>query len=253
MKPLLFLLYSLFFLPLCAQDLSLRAPNEDFKFVDQRNGPVNSCGPASLLNAFGAGSDKWQKAYAKIPGTNDRSRISAIIKSWGLAPSAKLPDHKKWSPKSGCNFVDLTTMAEEFRKLQWNLPKLKSELYFASSEAESQAHLKLAHKRLSKSLKKGFPPILSIRRFVYRNDQWQSIHGHFVVLTAMPSKLTDGSNQFAIEFNDPAGAKVYQGQISASQSIPSLILQCPTNTIGKNLVRKGEKQALAFTGAIGVW
>lgn len=250
------LLFLCLILPLQAQELNLRAPNQSFDFIDQKNGVGNSCGPASILNAFGSGSKEWQIPFKKIPATSDRTRISSVIRSWGQVPSNTLPGRKRWEIKGGSNFVDLTVMANEMRKLHWKLPKLKSELFFATPGPKSEISLNQAHKRLQKSLKKGFPPLLSIRRFVLRKGQWQSVHGHFVVLTAMPDKLTRGTRTFPIEFVDPIGAKTYRAEITASDrnnTLPSLILSCPSNAIGKSQVKSGEQHALGLTGAIGSW
>lgn len=254
MKIPILLLLSL--LQLSAQELNLRAPNPNFDFVDQKNGIGNACGPASILNSFGAGSKHWQATFQQVPGSSDRARIASVIKSWGLAPSSNIRGRQRWERKGGCNFVDLTAMAEGMRELNWNLPKLKSELYFAAPGPKSQGNLSQAHGRLRKSFKKGFPPILSVRRFVLRDNQWQSIHGHYVVLTAMPDKLHRGANSFEVEFVDPMGAKTYRGKITSANtanSLPSLVLDCPASAIGKPLVKGGEQNALGFTGAIGAW
>lgn len=253
---LLTLIASLVLVPLRAQELALHATNHTFAFIDQKNGIGNSCGPASLLNAFGSGAPKWQQAYKKIPGTSDRARIASVIKSFGQAPSANLPNRSRWQINGGVNFADLAAMVAEMRNLDWTLPKTKSELFFAAPGKASHRQLGIAHKRLQKSFQKGLPPILSVRRFVLRNGQWQSVHGHFVVLTAMSDQVHRESTSFSVEFVDPSGAKTYRGTISSSNdtsSLPCLILNCPTNSIGKSQVRSGETHALGFSGAIGAW
>lgn len=252
----LFFLLLLTLIPLSSQELNLAAPNANFDFVDQKGNIGNSCGPASLLNAFGSGSAKWQKAFQKIPGSNDSTRIAAVINSWGLSPSSTLPNRKRWERRGGCNFVDLAAMAEDMRKLEWSLTKVQSDLFFAAPGQESLGQLHQAHKRLQKSLKKGLPPILSVRRFVFRKGHWQSVHGHFVVLTAMPAKLSRGALSFPIEFVDPIGAKSYRGQVSFADTdsgLPSLVLVCPSSSIGKPQTSSGERSSLGLTGAIGTW
>ena len=243
-------------LPLSAQELNLQAPNRAFDFVDQKNGIGNSCGPASLLNAFGSGKPSWQNAFYKLHGTSDRARIASVIKSWGQVPSSNLPNRNRWELKGGINFADLALVAEDMRKLDWKLPKVKSEFFFAAPGKESTRQLQTAHKRLKKSFKKGLPPILSVRRFVFRNGQWQSIQGHFVVLTAMPDRLASGSTSFPVEFVDPSGAKTYRATVTAADqqnTVPCLILNCPNSPVGKSLVRAGEPTTLGFSGAIGAW
>ncbi|MBK1832816.1 hypothetical protein [Roseibacillus ishigakijimensis] len=254
MKTLALLLLCL--LPLAAQQLDFRAPHPQFPYVDQNKGIGNSCGPAALLNAFGSGSEKWQAAAAKIPGDNDRARIASVIKSFGQKPSSNLPQRARWEIRSGVNFADLAVMADEFRSLQWGLPKVRAELYFASAGADSEKKLRLAHKQLHKSLAKGLPPILSVRRFVHRQGHWQSVHGHFVVLTALPRQLPRGSQSFPVEFVDSSGAKTFSGLISLAtqeSGLPCLVLHCPSSEIGKKQVRAGEGSALGLAGAIGAW
>ena len=256
MKLLLLLILSLGLSPVWSQELSLQAPNSTFPYVDQKNGIGNSCGPTALLNAFGSGDKNWHSCYQKIPGTSDRARIASVIKSWGQKPSETLPNKNRWQIKGGVNFSDLAVMAEEMRKLHWNLPKIKSELFFTPPGNESKRQLNSAHKRLRKSLKKGFPPILSIRRFAYRDGQWQSVHGHFVVLTALPDKIARDSRSFPVEFVDSTDAKRYRGVMTAadeSSPLPCLVLDCSASAIGKNYIRSDEKHTLGFAGAIGAW
>ncbi|MDQ8189520.1 hypothetical protein [Roseibacillus persicicus] len=254
MKLLLLLLLSLS--PTYGQILDLSAANREFDYVDQKNGVGNSCGPASLLNSFGAGTERWQKAYLQIPGSSDRARIASVIKSWGLQPSTTFTNRSRWQQRGGVNFEDLAAMAEDMRKIHWTLPKVKSELFFSAPGSESVGQLKLAHKRLSKSFDKGMPPILSVRRFVLRKGIWQSVHGHFVVLTAMPSKLNRGETSFPVTLVDPVGAKSFVGTVTIADSrtsLPCLILNCPTNPVGKTAVQSGERHALGLAGAIGAW
>ena len=246
-----------FALNLQAQELDLVAANQSFTFVDQTNGIGNSCGPACLLNSFGSGSTPWQSCFAKIPGTNDRARIASVIKSWGQQPSANIHNRKRWEHRGGVNFNDLSLMAIEISQLNWSRAQPKNEFFFANSPKESQKALRLAHKRLSKSFKKGFPSILSVRRFVVRNEQWQSVQGHFVVIVAMPSKLPRNSTSFPITFIDPYGAKRMNGTVSIAQGtsdkLPCLTLVSPNSKIGKSSIRPGETTALGLAGAIGIW
>lgn len=242
---------------LLGQALDLRAPNAHFDFVDQGNGVGNSCGPACLLNAFGSGEKAYQACYAKLPGSSDRARIASVIKSWGQKPSETIPDRQRWELRGGVNFQDLAAMAVEMSQQNWAARKPKGEFFFAASTKDSQQTLATAHKRLAKSLQKGLPPILSVRRFVHRSGQWQSVHGHFVVLTAMPKKLPRGSASFPVQFCDPEGAKILSGTVSLSQSesggLPCLTLLAPASQIGKSQVKGREENALGLAGAIGVW
>ncbi len=241
---------------LSAQELDLRAPNAHFDFVDQTQAVRHSCGPASLINSFGSGSPEWQKVLGKIPAGNDQFRIGTVIKTWGLKPSTTSKDQKRWQLRRGVNFIDLVQIANEMKGRNWKLPAIESEFFFTNSPADAERQLRLAHKRFKKSLKKGLPPIISIRRFVLREKQWQSVHGHFVVLNALPSRLPRGAKSFPIHFIDPIEAKRYEAEVTilpGEQLLPCLFLDCGENKVGRKHVQKNEKNVLGLAGAIGIW
>jgi hypothetical protein len=244
-------------LTVAGQALDLTVPNPGFSFIDQSKGAGNACGPASLLNSFGSGGAQYRTVYKRVPGTSDRARIASVIKSWGLKPSLKFPDRKRWQNRRGINFADLREMSREMAALQWNASKPEGELFFLQHNSRDQKLLQSAHQRLAKSLRAGFPPILSVRRFTFRQGYWQSVHGHFVTLTAMPSKLPRKGRSFPIRLLDPIGAKERTATITLpkkeSAAFPCFILKAPGNKIGTRDVKNGEANHLALAGAIGVW
>ncbi|MEM9081004.1 MAG: hypothetical protein AAGC74_09970 [Verrucomicrobiota bacterium] len=232
--------------------LDLRAPNPDFDFIDQRQGPGNSCGPASLLNAFGSGSARWQNVFAQVPGDSDRIRILSIIKTFGLKDSS-LPGRKRWQPRAGTNLQDLQTMISELAALDWKLPKTRTQLLFTSQTDSPAQQFRLAHKQARTSLKKGFPPILSIRRYVLRDGHWTSVHGHFIVLTAMPTKITRSTNRFPIRYCDPQGGNQWDGSLSFAKDFSCPVLDLPAARVGKPLIKPGEQSRIGLTALIGAF
>jgi hypothetical protein len=244
-------------LSLAGQRLDLTIEASNFSFIDQSQGAGNACGPASLLNSFGSGSEQFRKVYEHVPGTNDRARIASVIKSWGLKPSVKFPERNRWQNRRGISFTDLQAMSREMSDLRWDAPKPKGELFFLQQNSRDHKLLRTTHQRLAKSLRAGFPPILSVRRFVYRQGYWQSVHGHFVTLTAMPSKLPRNNRTFTIRFLDPLGAKPMTALIALpgpnEKGFPCFLVEAPGNKIGTRDVKNREQHHLALAGAIGVW
>lgn len=248
----------LFLIVACkAQQLDLTVPSPNFPFIDQSKGAGDACGPVSLLNSFGSGSKKWQAIYQQVPGTVDRARIASVVKTWGLQPSKKFPQRTRWQNQRGISFEDLTEISSEMSSLSWRAPRTHGELLFLNQDGKDERILKSTHKRFAKSFKKGFPPILSVRRFVFRQGYWQSVHGHFVTLTAMPSQLPRGSKSFPIRYLDPTGAKELTAVIALPTDrealFPCPILSSPGNTIGVREVQANEASHLALAGAIGAW
>jgi hypothetical protein len=115
-----------------------------------------------------------------------------------------------------------------------------------------------------KSLDKGFPPVLSVRRFVKRKGVWQVVEGHFVTVTAVEKKLGKGETDFAVSYLDPWGGKRESGRIAISQTAfqaggndplmaPCLEAVFPKASVGKSKVAKGEATFISVSAAIGRW
>lgn len=240
----------------------LKAPNEKAEPINQRRAYGNACGPASLLNAFQYGDEKWQKAYQAVPGNNSRSRIRYVIAAWGNRPSKHIEGVKRWNVKQGINLLDLTDMANEMRSGHF-LPKIKYEVLTLDRKESRRELLKRSHARMAKSLKKGLPPIISLRRYAYRYSaaiggrSWWPIRAHFVVVTEIPSKLPPEAQSFKIRYVDPYGGYVRSGTITAATGqftdSPFLTANLPHTSVGMSFVKAGEKSEISLSAIIGRW
>jgi hypothetical protein len=176
-----------------------------------------------------------------------------------MRESSSLPGRARWSLQ-GINLSDLRDVAEEISR-PYHLPTIHQETLFLKPAETQKSHLHRVHKLLANSLDNGFPPILSIRRFVKRNGEWIAIQGHFVTVTSIPGKITNNSNQFDVTYIDPWGGKLHQGSVSIySKSFlnddpsrnPNLEAIFPNAIVGKRLVRAGEETILAVSATLSV-
>ncbi len=220
----------------------------------------NVCGPTALLNAFRFGNPTWQRASNAVPGDSDKQRISAIIRQRGMRPSSHLEGRSRWSRK-GVNIADLCDMANEMTRGHF-LPLVSPEVLFLKPGETQEKLLKRVHQRLTTSLAKGLPPVISLRRYARRNAQWVILDAHFVTLTAIPSKLEKAARSIPITYIDPWGGKICQGTISipnnpiladSATASPCLEAQFPEAAVGKKLVRAGERNALTVAAVLGRW
>ena len=253
-----------FLLPcsLLAQEVITAANSTSASPINQRRAYGNGCGPASLLNAFQYGSEKWQKVFNAVPGTNSKTRIRYVVAAWGNKPSKHLKGTQRWKPKEGVNLLDLTDMANEMRSAHF-LPKIKNEVLSQKTKESRNQFLQRAHAQLSKSLKNGFPPILSIRRYAYRYSKevgqksWWSIRAHFVVAIELPKTLPANATSFKISYVDPYGGFVRDGRIQTDTGsfklCPYLGTNMPKTEVGKSFVKPGEETLLTFAAVIGIW
>ncbi len=220
----------------------------------------NACGPTALLNAFRCGDASWQRASAALTGDTDRQRIYTIIREYGMRPSAHLTGRPRWS-KKGVNIADLTDIANEMTRGHF-LPQLNQEVLFRDSRETPEKLLLRTHSRFETSLKKGFPPLVSLRRYVKRDGSWMALEAHFVTVTSVPRKLDKHARSFAIRYVDPWGGKSSQGTIAladqpvladAAADSPCLVAKFPAASVGKKLVRAGEGSTLVPAAVLGRW
>lgn len=240
------------------------APNPGGHPADQLAIAGNACGPAAVLTAFRFGNEGWQKAAEALGGETDRQRLRKIILEIGMRPSKSLGGRPRWS-KSGVNVADLCDMANEMSAGRY-LPRLDYEILILNPKETQQVLLKRVHGRLEKSLDKGVPPIVSIRRFVKKKGQWEVIEGHFVTVISVPRKLEKGATSFPVVYLDPWGARRCEGRMAISDKeflsgngladpmlAPCLEAVFPQALVGKSRVGKGEQTLLTVSAAIGRW
>lgn len=240
----------------------LAAPVTNTSPVNQLRTDGNACGPACLLDAFRAGSSKWQTSIARIDGETDTAKLKKIIHVYGKRGSRLDPKRARWNGRFGVSGTDLADMANELRAERW-MGMVKQEIFFKTSRETDLTLLKRVHKRLSTSLKKGLPPILRVRRVAYRapkgssTKSWLAVKRHYLVLTGLPAKLPKNATSFIVTYHDPWGGKSYQGTVripnAKSAGLATLVADFPKSNIGKTLVRKGEPTCLSLSSAIGVF
>ena len=246
---------------LIAQEVII-APNQSASPINQRRAYGNGCGPASLLNAFQYGNEKWNKVFQAVPGHNSNTRIRYVVATWGNKPSKHLKGTQRWKPKEGINLLDLTDMANEMLAAHF-LPKIKQDILSQKPRESRNQFLQRAHARMAKSLKKGLPPILSIRRYAYRFNKdvgkktWWPISAHFVVLTEITHSLPQNATSFTIRYVDPYGGFTRTGKIQTNAGgflhCPFLAADMPKTEVGKSFVKAGEETILTAPAIIGVW
>lgn len=241
------------------------APNPTAVPADQLVVAGNACGPAALLNAFRFGNADWQRASNAIAGANDKERILRIIREIGMRPSKHVSDHPRWS-RRGVSLADLHDMADEMVAGHY-LPQFSEEVFFLKPKESPEKLLRRVHQRLEKSLAKGLPPVVSLRRYALRKSmgnppQWTVIDAHFVTLTAIPRTLDKGARSFPVSYIDPWGGKRCEGRIGipdrpviADSFGKSSCLEAvfPQTAVGKSRVGKSEETLLAISAAIGRW
>lgn len=220
----------------------------------------NACGPTALLNAFRFGDASWQRASDALTGETDKQRIYTIIREYGMRPSGHITDRPRWS-KKGVNLADLTDIANEMTRGRF-LPQVNQEVLFRSSRETPENLLRRTHARLETSLKKGLPPLISLRRYVKRSGSWMALEAHFVTVTSVPRKLDKNARSFSIRYVDPWGGKSCQGAISIPTApvlaedvadSPCLEAVFPQASVGKKNVRKNEASALIVAALLGRW
>ncbi len=246
-------------LNLAAQPLR-EAPNLAAKPANQLVVSGNACGPTALLNAFRFANKDWQRASTNIQGDSDKAQIYTIIREYGMRPSKHLKNRSRWSRK-GVSIADLCDIGNELTHRQF-LPQLSQHVLFLEAGETPAKLLSRVQRLLNTSLRKGFPPILSLRRYVQRDGKWTVLDAHFVTLRSLPSKLERNSSSFPVTYIDPWGGKISSGSIclptrpvlaTTLADTPCLEAIFPDAAVGKKMVKPGEHSVLLLSAAMGRW
>lgn len=252
---------AVFLLLFASADASPRqAPNLSAAPVNQLRVSGNACGPAALIASFRCGNESWQRAETLLPGDDDKARITQWIRRYGLRPSGTLNGRTRWS-NAGINVTDLTVAANEMTG-PLLLPALVQDDLFLRPNEKPEALLRRVRERFDRSLGRGFPPVLSLRRFALRNGAWTPVQGHFVTVIEVPRKLPRGDGGFAFSYLDPWGGKRATGTLKLpDEAILSdrrgfascLVAEVPGANIGLKDLRKGERSVVVPAALIGRW
>ncbi|MBB5350716.1 hypothetical protein HNR46_000944 [Haloferula luteola] len=220
----------------------------------------NACGPSALLASIRCGGPRWVEIAQQLPGSSDRAKLLYIIKAHGLRPSISLRDRNRWT-RHGINAEDLHAIAGELAAIG-GLPAPKSEALLLGPRESAHAGLRRLHKYCRRSLIQGFPPVLSLRRYVLRKGHWTSLESHFVTVVEVPDRLPRKDTQFSLTYFDPWGGKKRTAILqepalpllsSDDQKPGALDLQAPHADIGRDQIRKGEPTAIVPAMLIGTW
>lgn len=180
----------------------------------------NACGPTALLNALRHASQPWRRATIPLSGTSDRAILIDLIRWQGMQPSRHQPTRKRWS-KHGVSLADLADMAIGVTEPH-GLPKLTCQIDFRRQPESPARFLNRTHQRFCKSLRAGFPPILSVRHIAWPKGQNSpaaphTLTAHFVTLIAV-SALDHTSQRFALTYIDPWDATIHSGSIQLPEN-----------------------------------
>lgn len=244
----------------CEADEMREAPNPGGQASNQLDISGNACGPAALLTSFRCGSATWQKAAATLDGNNGREQLRDWIRRHGLQPSGTLKGRTRWT-NSGINVEDLVSAANGMTRPLY-LPVLTHDGLFLQGGETPEKLLRRSWERLGRSLEKGIPPLLSLRRQVLRKGVWSPVQGHFVTVIAVPRKLGKGANAFPIVYLDPWGGKRCEGWIRVPERAvlvadgklsPCLVADIPAANIGKKSLRRSDVSVVVPETVIGRW
>jgi len=243
----------------CAPEFH-QAENLGAKPFNQLDLAGNACGPAALLNSYRFGKPAWRKLSEEPPGLSDRERIRTIARGPAMRESSSRPGRARWS-RNGINLADLGDVANELASAK-GLPRVSEETLFLKTGESQGSFLRRVHSRLAGSISSGFPPILSIRRFVKRDGQWIAIQGHFVTITSVPGAVASTQTSFPVKYIDPWGGHFREGSIAINPrsfmttdpaTNPNLEAVFPTVIAGKRPVRTGEETVLAVSAVLGIF
>ncbi len=206
----------------CAPTGPATAPNPSAQAVNQLAIAGNACGPAAALNALRFGAPAYQTAAKAIPGDGDRSQLRHIILKHGGTWSRHVPQRYRWS-RRGINAADLADLTNELIRTA-KAPAVTLSIPNGTNAFEH------SYNQLARSLRRGFPPIVGLRRY----DGINAIDSHFITILQVPDQLEKNAEAYAIRYIDPMGGRTYDGTIRVKRgnSHAQLIADTPRTSVG---------------------
>lgn len=200
-----FLTVASLFLSQCAPTGPAQAPHLEAKPVNQLAIAGNACGPAAALNALRHGSAPYQAAARAVPGDTDQRQLRHVILKHGGTWSRHVPQRYRWS-RRGINAADLTDVINELTA-DHAAPRVQLRIPSGNAAFCDGYHA------LARSLRRGFPPVVGLRRY----DGVLAIDSHFITILQVPDALDAHATEFPIRYLDPMGGRVLHGTIRAQQ------------------------------------
>ena len=194
-------------------------------YVDQNIHSDYVCGPATILNALKFGGSEYRKAYQQVSGATDREKLHRVIDRYFRKPSAVFPNVKRLQNRAGTANEDFVAAWKDVCQ-EFDLPTVEAFEVQREELEPSVDFIKRMHSRFHASLRRGVPPLVSLRSQVAkRRDEdgqwyWRPMAHHFVVVTAIEETIRDGQHGFEFEYIDPAGGKLGTGFFSAERRQP---------------------------------
>ena len=246
-------------------------PTPNAKSVNQIPIHKQGCGPTALLNAYHFGSPQWNMALNKLHGNTDKAKFKDLVDHFGRRLSRHTHATIRWSNTTGINTPDLVDLANDFQRARkLNAPQLKLRSLFSKDKETHPQLLRRTHRIFKQSLAKGFPPIISIKRYAYNPYSdfpiWRQYYGHFVVIYQVPDFIPAQATSFTVKYIDPWGGKIKSGEImipkigffaldttagnAKMRRSPTLAIKFPQTPLGKKLLGKNFRTTTILSSTI---
>ena len=179
--------------------------------VDQ--GDTSGCGPVSLLNMLKLGPPSFHQAFTQLCSEQDSQALTRLADKYCAAGGAG--GKIAYSHESGINDANLSRLCNAVAA-DFQLGPITT-LYTNRLEDESNGDFtQRINTRLLHSVRAGVPVVISIDSYAVRDQEWDKLTGHYVLLTGVQPVGAANAESFLIEYVDPVGARQRQAFVYGS-------------------------------------
>ena len=265
-----FLLACITFPTSCFGADTLDAPNMGAQVIDQVPIHELACGPVALLNTYRFSSDDWREVIQKMTGS-PQEKFHHFTKTYCSRFSRNAYMKRRWDDKNGIRPDDLAEAINELHK-KAHLPKVSLKRLFLKNKQSHQELMVELHTHIERSIRHGFPPLLSVSRFAgirspRGGHRWTELSSHFITITSIPKVLEQNLQDFSFGYADPWGGKKGTSRFNISEFTffanditnrkdkqlhknPTLVVPRNDFGIGAGLVGTNTAQVVAVTHLI---
>ncbi len=185
----------------------------------------NGCGPTALANCLKFGPPPFLETWDGLVGGDDSTRLRFLIDRWFAGRQSGVYPGKKRLSFDGTLEEDLAAAAAEIAT-DHRLDRMRGDFLDRRAGEKSPAFLARVHGAISDSIRRGVPPLLSLKTFVARRIErmdhqvaWEAAAHHWVVVTGVRRELRPADLGFSIDLIDPDGGHLTSAYLFAENRL----------------------------------
>jgi hypothetical protein len=184
--------------------------------VDQFSYSGYACVPTCIINSLAFGGKDHKETLNKIAGKTLEDKLRTIIQLSQRCSSTLDANRTAFDEESGVKVEDNEVFFNFVLRTYEGRAVVGKFANRTNGESDSD-QLARIHSYLKQSVGQELPPLVSLTALAAKRDNdgnltlWQAVRSHCIVVTKVPSKISENQDGFTFEYVEPAGGVIREG------------------------------------------